>query len=208
MYLVGFPLLLIPFAIYNIVAFLTPGVGWSEPLTRLDLPSGAAWTMSLGDMLVALAILLLLVEIIKAYRSGGRYVMDHLLSIALLLVMAAEFYLVPRATTATFFLLIVASFADVCGGLIAMRRRRVPVAVEAPAEPPAPPPAAPPPAPAPEPAVIVPPPPPPPPSPPPSEPAPVIDVPPASELPPPAQPEPPSSSEPPAEKPPTDKPAG
>jgi len=123
MYLVGFPLLLIPFAIYNIVAFLTPGVGWAEPLTRLGLPSGAEWTMSLGDLLVALAILLLLVEIIKAHRSGGRYLMDHLLSALLLIAMAAEFYLVPRATTSTFFLLMVASLADVIGGLVALRRR-------------------------------------------------------------------------------------
>lgn len=123
MYLVGFPLLLIPFAIYNIVVFLTPGVGWAEPLTRVGLPSGAEWTMSLGDLLVALAILLLLVEIIKAHRSGGRYLMDHLLSALLLIAMGAEFYLVPRATTSTFFLLLVASLADVIGGLVALRRR-------------------------------------------------------------------------------------
>jgi hypothetical protein len=123
MYLIGFPLLLIPFAVYNIVAFLTPGIGWSEPLTRVGLPSGAEWTMSLGDMLVALAILLLLVEIIKAHRSGGRYLMDHLLSGLLLVAMSAEFYLVPRATTSTFFLLLVASLADVIGGVVALRRR-------------------------------------------------------------------------------------
>jgi len=123
MYLVGFPLLLIPFAIYNIVVFLTPGAGWAEPLTRVGLPSGAEWTMSLGDLLVALAILLLLVEIIKAHRSGGRYLMDHLLSALLLIAMGAEFYLVPRATTSTFFLLLVASLADVIGGLVALRRR-------------------------------------------------------------------------------------
>jgi hypothetical protein len=195
MYLVGFPLLLIPFAIYNIVAFLTPGVGWGDALTRLDLPSGGVWTMSLGDMLVALAILLLLVEIVKAYRSGGRYLMDHLLSALLLVAMAAEFYLVARAATATFFLLLVASFADVCGGLIAMRRHPRPVAAEAgPAAEPEPelPPAA---APAPQPGVVQ-----PPPEPEPaSEPASVI-VPPVIELPAPA--------ETPVEKPAADKPVG
>lgn len=194
MYLVGFPLLLIPFAIYNIVAFLTPGVGWGDALTRLDLPSGGVWTMSLGDMLVALAILLLLVEIVKAYRSGGRYLMDHVLSAVLLVAMAAEFYLVARAATAPFFLLLVASFADVCGGLIAMRRHPRPVVAEVPAEL-EPPPAVVPPS-VPQPAVVEPPPPPPPePAP---DPAPIIDVPPATEL----------QAEVPADKPATDKPAG
>ncbi len=128
MYLVGFPLLLIPFALYNIVALLMPGVSWAEAVTRLRLPSGGEWTMSLGDMLVALSIFLLLIEIIKAYRHGGRYFVDHALSILLLLVMAAEFYLFPRAATAPFFLMMVASLADVVGGLVAMRRRRAPAA--------------------------------------------------------------------------------
>ena len=30
MYLIGFPLLVIPFAIYNMIAFLTPGLSRSE----------------------------------------------------------------------------------------------------------------------------------------------------------------------------------
>ena len=29
MFVLGFPLLLIPFAIYNMIAFLTPGVSWT-----------------------------------------------------------------------------------------------------------------------------------------------------------------------------------
>ena len=57
MYLVGFPLLLIPFAIYNIIAFLIPGVGWTDALTRVSFPAGGEWAMSLGDILVALSIL-------------------------------------------------------------------------------------------------------------------------------------------------------
>ena len=34
MFLLGFPLLLIPFAIYNIIAFLMPGVSWTGALTH------------------------------------------------------------------------------------------------------------------------------------------------------------------------------
>lgn len=176
MYLVGFPLLLIPFAIYNIIAFLIPGVSWTDALTRVSFPAGGEWAMSLGDILVALSTLLLLIEIIKAYRTGGRYVMDHLLSAVLFIAMAAEFYLVPRATTAPFFLMLVASFADVIGGLVAMRRRRVVAVAAAPVEAVAPAPSA-----APEP-------PPPPPAVSPETSPPVIDVPPPSLLPEPVAP--------------------
>ena len=33
MFMLGFPLLLIPFAIYNIIAFLMPGVSWTGAVT-------------------------------------------------------------------------------------------------------------------------------------------------------------------------------
>jgi len=59
MSMLGFPLLLIPFAIYNIVAFLMPGVSWTGVVTTVRMASGADWTMPAGDMLIALAILLL-----------------------------------------------------------------------------------------------------------------------------------------------------
>ena len=41
MSMVGFPLLLIPLAIYNIIVFLMPGVSFAEPLVTLTLMSGA-----------------------------------------------------------------------------------------------------------------------------------------------------------------------
>ena len=40
MYLIGFPLLVIPFAIYNMIAFLTPGVNWTDTITSVQLMSG------------------------------------------------------------------------------------------------------------------------------------------------------------------------
>ena len=39
MSMVGFPLLLIPLAIYNIIVFLMPGVSLSEPVVKLTLMS-------------------------------------------------------------------------------------------------------------------------------------------------------------------------
>lgn len=116
MYLLGFPLLLIPFAIYNIIAFLMPGVGWTAPVTSVRMMSEAEWTMSAGDMLIVLSVLLLFGELMKSTRIGIRSVVDHGLSLILFLAMLVEFILVKQAGTSTFFLLLVISFVDVLGG--------------------------------------------------------------------------------------------
>ena len=116
MFLIGFPLLLVPFAIYNIIAFLMPGVSWSGTLTTVHLASGADWTMSAGDMLITLAVLLLFGEVMKSTRIGMRTVVDHGLSLILFLGMLVEFLLVKQAASATFFLLLVIGFIDVIGG--------------------------------------------------------------------------------------------
>ena len=116
MFLIGFPLLLIPFAIYNIIAFLMPGVSWTAAFTTVHMVSGGDWSMSAGDMLITLGILLLFGEIMKSTRIGIRTVVDHALSLILFLGMLVEFLLVKQAASATFFLLLVISFIDVMGG--------------------------------------------------------------------------------------------
>jgi hypothetical protein len=116
MFILGFPLLLVSFAIYNIIAFLMPGVSWTGTLTTVHVVSGGDWTMSAGDMLIALSILLLFGEMMKSTRIGMRSVVDHGLSLLLFLAMIVEFLLVPQAATGTFFLLLVIGLVDVMGG--------------------------------------------------------------------------------------------
>ena len=116
MFVLGFPLLLIPFAIYNIIAFLMPGVTWTGVVATVHMVSGADWTMSAGDILIAFAIVLLCGEVMKSTRIGIRTVVDHALSLILFLGMLVEFILVKQAATARFFLLLVVSFIDVLGG--------------------------------------------------------------------------------------------
>jgi hypothetical protein len=115
MYLIGIPLLIIPFAIYNIIAFLF-GVGFADTLFTVRLFSGADWGVSTSDILLAFALLLLFLEVIKATRLGSRSIMDHLLSLVLFLAMLAEFVMVRAAATSTFFLLVTISFVDVIAG--------------------------------------------------------------------------------------------
>ena len=122
MYLIGFPLLLIPFAIYNMLAFLTPGLGWTDTTATFHLISGQAWTITTEDLLLTLAILLLPVEILKATRIGVRSIVDHVLSMVLFVAMLVEFLLVKEAGTSTFFILMMISMVDVLGGFIVTLR--------------------------------------------------------------------------------------
>jgi len=123
MSMVGFPLLLIPLAIYNIIAFLMPGVTLAEPLLTLTLMSGAQWPVTLSDILLALGMLLLLLEVMKGARPGAKYLTDHLLSLIVFGAAGAEFLLWPKFGTSTFFLLSLLSLVDFLSG-IALRTRR------------------------------------------------------------------------------------
>jgi len=131
MFLLGFPLLLIPFAIYNIVAFLMPGVSFSETLFTVPMLSKVDLPVSTGDMLLIFSILILFVEIVKATRLGSRSIVDHLLSLILFLVMLGEFMIVKQAATSTFLLLCTLSFVDVIGGFsVTIRSSQRDIALE------------------------------------------------------------------------------
>src|SRR6202167_1858448 len=118
MFLLGFPLLLIPFAVYNMIAFLTPGVSWTSTITTVHMMSGQDWVLTWEDALIAFSIFLLWIEIIKSTRMGMRTIMDHLLAMALFIAMLVEFLLVARAGTSTFFLLMTIALVDVLAGFI------------------------------------------------------------------------------------------
>jgi hypothetical protein len=133
MFALGFPLLLIPFAIYNMIAFLTPGVGWTATVTTVHMMSGQDWTLTWEDLLIGFSIFLLWIEIIKSTRLGMRSVMDHLLAMLLFIGMLVEFLLVKQAGTSTFFLLMIIALVDVLAGfIIGMRSGRRQVEVDLP----------------------------------------------------------------------------
>jgi hypothetical protein len=121
--MVGFPLLLIPLAIYNIIAFLMRDLSFAAALFTLPLPSGTAWPVTLSDVLLTLGILLLLCEVVKGARPGAKYLTDHLLSLLVLCGAAAEFVLLPKFGTSTYFLLTALAMTDFLSG-IALRARR------------------------------------------------------------------------------------
>ncbi len=115
MYLVGFPLLLIPLALYNIVSFLF-GLGFDDTLFTVPMMSGATLGVTTGDLLIILSILLLFVEILKATRFGVKSIVDHMLSFVVFVVALGEFLMVQKAATSTFLIFLVICAIDVVGG--------------------------------------------------------------------------------------------
>jgi hypothetical protein len=130
--MVGFPLLLIPLAIYNIIVFLMPGVSLGDPLVTLPLTSGAAWPVTLGDILLAIGVVVLLLEVIKGARPGAKYLTDHLLSLIVCGGAIAEFLLWPRFGNSIYFLLTLLALADFLSGLALRSRRGVQAVAVAP----------------------------------------------------------------------------
>jgi len=123
--MVGFPLLLIPLAVYNIIAFLMPSVSFSDVLFKVPMITGETWPVTLADLLLALGVLLLLLEVVKGARPGAKFLMDHLLSLILFGAAAAEFVLWPKFGNSTFFLLVLLALADFLGGIAQRSRRRI-----------------------------------------------------------------------------------
>lgn len=159
--MIGFPLLLIPVAICNIIVFLMPDLSLAGPveLFSITLPSLDVIRISLKDVLVALSILLLLLEVMRAARPASKYFTDHFLSLLVAGGAAYEFVMLPKFGNATFFTITLVAFVDFLAGISLRARRPRRVAAPVYAEPaphyhPAP--VAPTPAPAPAPAAVTP----------------------------------------------------
>jgi hypothetical protein len=121
-FLIGFPLLIIPLAIYNMVVFLTPGVRWADKVATVRLPSQADWTITFGDVLIGIALFLLFIEALKAARIGGKTMMDHGLSVVLFVIALLEFLMVGEAATSVFAMLTVICLVEIIIGMAVARR--------------------------------------------------------------------------------------
>lgn len=83
----------------------------------VDPPSPqSTWTLSIGDLLVAIGICVLYLEILKATRTSAAAVLDHALSIIVFVICLLEFLLIPQMGTASFFLITLMTFVDVIAG--------------------------------------------------------------------------------------------
>ena len=117
--LAAIPLMIVPLIAYNLVliGLIGGGVaGLGSTITSLSMMSGATWTMSLGDLLIVVSLVLLFIEVLKATRTGSWSVIDHMLSMFVFVAFLVEFLLVRDAATQVFFILMVIAFVDVIAG--------------------------------------------------------------------------------------------
>jgi hypothetical protein len=114
------PLMIVPLIVYNLVLFGVLGANtqspWDDPIFVMDMISGATWVMTLGDLMIALGLILLFFEILKATRVGTNSIVDHLLSTFIFVAFLVEFLLVQGAATAVFFILMMMTMIDVLAG--------------------------------------------------------------------------------------------
>ncbi len=119
------PLLFIPFLIYNVMALsfgdpANPAQIFADAaFAPIPMPSGGSWTISFGDMLLGLTLILLALEVIKAtFVRRGSGIADQALSLILLVLFIIQFLLDDNAATSIFFLMALAQGIDVIAGAI------------------------------------------------------------------------------------------
>jgi len=110
------PLLIVPLAVYNIFAFLTPGLDWTAVLATVSMMSGAQWTISVGDAFLGFTLFVLLFEVLKSTRISSRSIIDHILSVLVFTLALVEFLLVAPAGTSIFALMLGVMLLDVIAG--------------------------------------------------------------------------------------------
>jgi len=129
-----FPLLVIPVAIYNIMAFAGGGdpvaiegservlAGLTDELNAsiMSVPmiSGVTWTLTNGAVLLMLGLLFLFLEILKSTSTGTATIMNHAVSMILFIVCLIEFLLIADFATSIFFILTIMTLLDVLAGVV------------------------------------------------------------------------------------------
>ncbi len=130
-----FPLLVIPVAIYNFMAFFAGGadpeiadaIGANvAPLAgqlnsgalTLGMISGVQWQLTNGDLLILIALALLFIEILKSTSTGTATIINHAVSMVLFIICLMQFLLMQNFATSTFFILTIMTLLDVLAGVV------------------------------------------------------------------------------------------
>jgi hypothetical protein len=122
----AFPLLALPVLIYNLVLLTTKGglnsvdasAQLAGPLFTIPMTSGGSWPVTLGDLFLAGALIVLFVELLKSTNSRNVAIINHSLSMILFVVCLVEFLLLKGFSTSVFFLITLMVLLDVLEGFV------------------------------------------------------------------------------------------
>jgi hypothetical protein len=117
----AFPMILVAVLAYNAVVFASAAAGhdaMSILSSAIAVPvfSGDHWKISLGDGLMALALLLLFVETVKATGTGRREILNHGFSMLTFVGALVEFIVLRGFGTSPFFFITAMCLFDVVAG--------------------------------------------------------------------------------------------
>ncbi len=124
--LTGFPLLIIPVIVYNIIAWggsIFGGAGdvpsrMREVILEIPMASGVRWGLTPGDLILVLALVLLFLELLKSTSTGRQAIVNHSLSMIVFIICLVEFLLFAPFATSVFFMITIMTLLDVLAGFI------------------------------------------------------------------------------------------
>jgi hypothetical protein len=93
--------------------------------------SRAVMTVTVGDLVILLGLVVLFIEVLKSARSSTATILDHMMSTAVFIVALVEFLIVREAGTAVFLILTTICLIDVVAGYtVSIRTARRDIAFE------------------------------------------------------------------------------
>ena len=121
----SFPLYALVVGAYNGMLFYRPQ--WlTDSVYETTLMSGSQWTVTGNEALLAVALGVLYLEVLKATVTSPTSILDHVLSMGVFIVSLVEFMTVTQAGNSVFGLIVVMCLVDVVAGFtvtIAAARR-------------------------------------------------------------------------------------
>lgn len=113
------PLIVLALIFYNVVVVLGGGAGAEQILKQeiVAIPMvGHRAPVTWGDVIIALTLILLFVEVVKSTHSSSSSLIDHGLSMIVFVICLVEFLLVEKAATGVFLNITLATLIDVVAG--------------------------------------------------------------------------------------------
>lgn len=126
----AFPFLIVVILIYNLIVFLS-ATALNDPVLSVPMISRAVMTVTVGDLVILLGLVVLFIEVLKSARSTTATILDHMMSTAVFIVALVEFLIVREAGTAVFLILTTICLIDVVAGYtVSIRTARRDIAFE------------------------------------------------------------------------------
>jgi len=111
----AFPFLVIVVLIYNLIVFVS-ATALGDTVLSVSMMSGAVLSLTIGDLVILLGLLVLFIEVMKSARSTSSTILDHMLSTVVFIVALVEFLIVRQAGTAVFLVITTICLIDVVAG--------------------------------------------------------------------------------------------